>query len=296
MKSSLRALLPAALFAAVFSFAGAASVHAQENVRPAAPSADSPEPEKVVPEKDDGSGELDLSRFPGQVIDEVIVPVPSEIFSVLDKLGDPDWKSFVGKGKRPNFSERTDVALLLGSTVADGFVAVQAQDKQAVRDVGRDVLSLATTLGVRDDVLRHYQAIQDAADASDWDQVRQQLDATQVTVRAKMQQMQDGALAECVSVGGWLRGTEVVTAVIGKNWTRERAELLYQPDLADYFNDSLEEMMTKVSKGTKLKEIADGLARLKELMDGGGEIISARAVNEMHALSADLVRKITSKN
>ena len=247
----------------------------------------------VPPDK--GGGELDLSKFPGQVIDEVIVPVPSEIFTVLDKLGDPDWKAEVGVTAKPAFSERTDVALLLGATVADGFIAVQAEDKKSVQDVGKNVLSLAGSLGVKDDVIRHCQAIEDAANETKWDMVRQELDATQATVRDKMVQMQDGALAECISVGGWLRGTQVITAVIGKKFSAERAELLYQPDLAEYFNDALEEMLLKARNPGKLKEIANGLARLRELMDNGGGDINATAVAEMNALTAALVKKITTK-
>ncbi len=244
---------------------------------------------------DKGGGELDLTKFPGQVIDEVVVPVPSEIFSVLDKLGDPDWKAEVSASPKPAFRERTDVALLLGSTVADGFIAVQAEDKKAVEDVGRNVLSLSRSLGVEDDVVRHCQAIDDAASAAKWDVVRSELDATQTTVRSKMRQMQDGALAECISVGGWLRGTQVITAVIGKAFSAERAELLYQPDLAEYFNDALEEMLVKAKNPAKLKEIADGLARVRELMDNGGGDINAAAVKEMNAVTAALVKKITTK-
>ena len=279
------------------SAALAAALTVCAHAQPPQPAAPSPArvPAAPAPAADKGGGELDLTKFPGQVIDEVIVPVPSEIFSVLDKLGDPDWKAEVQTVKRENFSERTDVALLLGATVADGFIAVQAEDKESVRNVGREVLALATALGVRDDVLRHYQAIEDAANTAKWDQVRQELDATQTTVRARMKQLQDGALAECISVGGWLRGTEVITSVIGKNWAPERSELLYQPDLADYFNDALEEMLTKAAKAGKLKDIADGLTRLRELMDNGSETISERSVNEMHSISAGLVKKITTK-
>ena len=249
----------------------------------------------AAPVDNKGGGELDLTKFPGQVIDEVIVPVPSEIFTVLDKLGDPDWKAEVTTTPKPNFSERTDVALLLGATVADGFIAVQAEDKKSVTDVGRNVLSLAQALGVKDDVLRHCQAIDDAANATKWDVVRQELDATQATVRAKMNQMHDGALAECISVGGWLRGTQVITNVIGKTWTAERAELLYQPDLAEYFNDALEEMLVKAKNPAKLKVIADGLARVQELMDNGGGDITAAAVSEMNTVTTGLVKQITSK-
>ena len=249
--------------------------------------------DKVVPDK--GAGELDLTQFPGQVVDEVIVPVPSEIFSALDRLGDPDWKAQVARTARPLFTERTDVALLLGATVADGFIAVQAEDKKTVENVGRDVLTLATALGVREDVIKHCQAIDDAAKSAKWDVVRTELDATQATVKAKMESLRDGALAECISVGGWLRGTEVITAVIIKAFSKERAELLYQPDLADYFNDALEEMLTKAKSPAKLKIIADGLAQLRELMQSGDENLSEKSVNEMHRITVDLVKSITSK-
>ncbi|MEN9283086.1 MAG: hypothetical protein RLZZ179_579 [Verrucomicrobiota bacterium] len=247
------------------------------------------------PPVDKGGGELDLSQFPGQVVDEVIIPVPSEIFSVLDKLGDPDWKAQVSNGSRPNFSERTDVALLLGATVADGFIAVQAEDRKTVETIGKDVLSLSTALGIREDVLKHCQAIDDAAKASQWDQVRSELDATQNTVRAKMEALRDGALAECVSVGGWLRGTEVATDVIRRDYSGDRAEVLLQPDLADYFNDALEEMLTRARHADKLKAIADGVARLREIMQSGDDTLSEKAVREMHTITSTLVRSITTK-
>lgn len=249
--------------------------------------------DKVVPDK--GAGELDLSQFPGQVVDEVIVPVPSEIFSALDRLGDPDWKAQVNHGERPSFTERTDVALLLGATVADGFIAVQAEDKKTVENVGRDVLSLATALGIREDVLKHCQAIDEAAKAAKWDAVRTELDATQATVKERMEALRDGALAECVSVGGWLRGTEVITSVITTSFSKDRAELLYQPDLADYFNDALEDMLTKAKNPAKLKSIADGLAQLREIMQSGDENLSEKAVKQMHGITSGLVKSITSK-
>ncbi len=251
------------------------------------------EKEKVVPHK--GAGELDLTQFPGQVVDEVIVPVPSEVFSALDRLGDPDWKAQVTRNERPAFTDRTDVALLLGATVADGFIAVQAEDRKTVENVGRDVLALATALGLREDVLKHCQAIDDAAKGAKWEAVRTELDATQATVKDKMESLRDGALAECVSVGGWLRGTEVITSVISKAFSKDRAELLYQPDLADYFNDALEEMLTKSKNPAKLKSIADGLARLREIMQSGDENLSENSVNEMHRISAELVKSITTK-
>ncbi|MBP7948718.1 MAG: hypothetical protein KA004_03610 [Verrucomicrobiales bacterium] len=243
----------------------------------------------------EGAGELDLSTFPGQVIDDVVVPVPSEIFGVLDKLGDPDWKKEVNTDPRPNFVERADVALLLGAVVADGFIAVQAEDEKTVEKIGREVLDLAKALGVKDSVIEHCNAIQEAAKANEWDTVRRELDVTQKTVRDRMEKMKDGALAECISVGGWLRGTQVVTSIIGKNFSQDKAELLNQPDLTDYFRDNVEEAITRVKKPDKLKLISSGLAQIHEIMLKEGENIPQDSVAVIQRITSALVIRITTK-
>jgi hypothetical protein len=244
----------------------------------------------------EGSGELDLSKFPGQVMEDVIVPVPSEIFSVLEKLGDPDWKKEISTEVKAKFSERMDVALLLGTVVADGFLAVQAQDSKTVEAVGREVLDLAKALGVKDAVLPHCNAIQDAARANDWEKVRKELDATQRTVRQTMEKMKDNALAECVSVGGWLRGTQVVTSIINAGYTAEKAELLNQPELTDYFRDSMEEAITHLPQPEKLKLISSGLAQIHDLMIKGNGTMSQEAVATINRITSALVLRMTSKS
>ena len=41
--------------------------------------------------------QLDLGKLPSQakVIDRVVVPVPNEVFAVLDKLGKPRWAGLI---------------------------------------------------------------------------------------------------------------------------------------------------------------------------------------------------------
>lgn len=244
----------------------------------------------------EGAGELDLTKFPGQVVDDVIVPVPSEIFGVLDKLGDPDWKKEMNGDMRVAFTERSDIALLMGMVVAEGFVAVQAEDAKAVENVGRDVLNLAKGLGVEKSVIPHCNAIQEGATSKNWEQVRNELDATQRTVREQMEKMKDGALAECISVGGWLRGTQVVTNIVSKRFTPEQAELLNQPDLTEYFRDTMEEAITKLAKPEKLKLVSSGLAQIHDLMTKSGPNLSQESVETIQRITSELVNRITAKN
>ena len=76
-------------------------------------------------------------------VEDVVVPLPNEIFGALNKLGAVNWKEHVRSDKGPNFTERPRIALLLGAVIADGFIAVQAEDAPTVKDIGQRVLALA---------------------------------------------------------------------------------------------------------------------------------------------------------
>ena len=233
----------------------------------------------------------EAAGFPGEVIDEVIVPVPSEIFMVMDKLGKPDWKSELRNAKTPTFSNRIDVALLLGNVVAEGFVAVQAEDRASVERIGKDVLKLAESLGLKDTVLPHTNSILEASKNSHWEIVRVELDKTQKTVRDTMEERRDAELAQCVSLGGWLRGTEAVTDLITKNYTSDAAELLNQPDIIQHFQKELKKL---ARKNSKLKDMLEGLTTISGIIGAGDEPPSADGVKTINTTTAKLVKSITS--
>src|SRR6185436_20193361 len=115
---------------------------------------------------------IDVSKLPQQsrVIGDVVVPVPSEIFSVLDKLGKPPWAEVLRpmKNVAKPFGEQAQVALHLGTVIAEGFVAVEAEDADQVEKIGRSVLSLSDALGVSKAVKKRAQAIIDAGNKKEW--------------------------------------------------------------------------------------------------------------------------------
>src|SRR3954462_6382755 len=135
-------------------------------------------------------------------VEDVVVPLPNEIFGALNKLGAVNWKEHVRSDKGPNFTERPRIALLLGAVIADGFIAVQAEDAPAVKDIGQRVLALAKGIGVGNSITPHAKAIIEAADKRRWESVRQELDRTQNSVQQAMNEVQDQKLSELVSLGG----------------------------------------------------------------------------------------------
>src|SRR6266478_4886132 len=175
-------------------------------------------------------------------VENVVVPLPNEIFGALNKLGSVNWREYVRTEKSSNFTERPRIALLLGTVIADGFIAVQAEDAPAVKEIGQRVQALARGIGVERSITQHAKAIIEAADKRKWENVRQELDRTQNSVQTAMNEVHDEKLSQLVSLGGWLRGTEVLTAVVAKHFSVEGAELLHQPDLLIYFQNRLQGM------------------------------------------------------
>jgi len=50
-------------------------------------------------------------------MEDVVVPLPNEIFGALNKLGSVNWRAHVRDDKGPNFTERPRIALLLGTVM-----------------------------------------------------------------------------------------------------------------------------------------------------------------------------------
>jgi hypothetical protein len=249
----------------------------------------------AVAQGSSGAQKFDPASFPGFVMDEVVVPVPSEIFAVLDKLGTPNWRAEVRKLDTPKTSDRMELSLLFGTVIAEGFVAVQAEDKQAVEDIGREVINIATALGLKKAVNPHAQSILDAVEKSDWRGVRKELDMTQSTVRTEMERMRDNDLAQCVSLGGWLRGTASVTSVINKSYTSDGAELLNQPMLVEHFSKAVETMSDSAKNNRLVSAIAKGLTKIRQAMETPDGVISKEKVGVISKTSEDLLAEIQQK-
>ena len=241
-----------------------------------------------------GVQEFDPLSFPGQVVDDVVVPVPSEVFTVLNKLGEPNWRQELRDLKLPDTTDRTRLSLLFGYTVAEGFVAVQAEDKESVKDIGREVIDLAKALGLSKSVLPHAQAILDAADQDDWKAIHKEFDLTQKTVRTTMEQMRDGDLAQCVSVGGWLRGTASVTSVVSKAFSADRAELLNQPMLVEHFLSVLSNTPASTKNHPITSKILAGLRVVLTEMEGAVDGFSEESVRTIGSTCDQLLKDITS--
>lgn len=245
--------------------------------------------------------QLDLEKLPSQakVIDRVVVPVPNEIFAVLDKLGKPRWAGLIHRdaSKAKPAGDAPQIAMMLGVIIAEGFIAVEAEDTEEVKDLGRAILTFSNAIGVRKAVVRRANSVIEFADKKSWNRVRSELDGALSDVREAMIELDSEPLAQLVSLGGWLRGNEVLAEVVSMDFSRAGAELLYQPGLIEHFQQSIDGMKARVRENRIVVKVRRGLTEIRPLIgQEDGSRISSKTVKDIASISGGLVKAISSKS
>lgn len=226
-------------------------------------------------------------------ISEVVVPIPSEVFGSLDKFSNANWRlvQLDGLARAKPHGDQTQIALLLGVVIGEGFIAVEAHDAAEVKEVGSAVLTLARGLGVQPTVMRRSQSIVELADKNDWSAVRKEWDAVLPEVQEGMKQLQSEQLSQLVSLGGWLRGTTALTALILQRYTAEDAELLRQPALLDRF----ETQLGKMQRTATVSRMQEGVRKMQALVADAAQPISEKSVRDLAILCDELLALIQAK-
>ncbi|MDA7921981.1 hypothetical protein N9B73_09515 [Verrucomicrobiales bacterium] len=240
-----------------------------------------------------GPERINLSDPNLVVVDDSVIPIPLEIFASLDKLGAQNWASQVGKRDIVLDTNRSRTAMLFGLIVSDGFIAVQAEDKEGVKRMGREVLRLASTLGIGSSVEGHANSIITHAGHGEWDVVRKELDRTRQTAVNQMKEMRDEDLVDLVSLGGWLGGTQALAAVLRENYTTEGSDLLNQIDLVKQLKTDFNSLPKRARRGELFSQVEKTLTHLESLMisDSSGAISEGKVI-EISLSTRNLVNAI----
>jgi len=199
-------------------------------------------------------------------VDSITVPTPGELFSAIDKIGKPNWQGQYRKPIETSYSSRPQIALNLGGLIADGYIAVEAEDSQQVKNIGKDIETMAKGLGVSQNILSRGSSITEFAENNEWSALKEELEATQNEVKLAMDEQHDNDLVVLVSLGGWIRGTEVVSSWIVKNYTPENAKILRQPALIAFLRGKIQSLSGKIQEDPLVGKVSRELALLQSLV------------------------------
>jgi hypothetical protein len=228
--------------------------------------------------------------------DGLSIPMPGEFMASLNKLGKIDWASKFRVPIGTSYTSRPQMALNLGGLIADGYIAIEAEDSMQVKNIGRDVLTLAKALGVSKDVLERSSSIAAFAEKNQWDQLKEELEATQNEVKESMAEAKDQDLVTLVTVGGWLRGMEVVSGQIAAHYTELGGKLLRQPGVVQFLNEHLERLPDKTKDDASVRTVRKKMADIEKLVAFPlDKAPTLEQVKDLNKLAADTLKDITKK-
>ena len=228
--------------------------------------------------------------------DTLTIPTPGELFAALDKPGKPNWQSQYRAPVPATYRNRAQIALNLGGLIADGFIAVEAQDPQQVKNIGTDIVKLAKALGVSDNVLSRGNSINEFAENSEWDTLQEELEATQNEVKTSMQSHRDQDLVILVSLGGWIRGTQVVSAAVMEIYDERSARVLRQPAVVNFIQSRMSEISADLHAEPLVKDVNEQLGNIQKLVTfPGGKAPTIDEVRKLNEAVSKLMLEIQTK-
>ncbi len=222
-------------------------------------------------------------------VNRYTIPRIDRLLEQLDKLRplpfDQLWRPLPNSGPKP----RELKGLVFGGLIADGFLIVAARKQSTVDEFGRVLLREARGLGVAKQVTRHSASLSELGKAGKWDAVRDELSATQKDVEAAMIALRDAKLAALISLGGWLRGLEISSAALEQNFSPQRAKVLQQAELVQYFIEELDTLPPQVAHTAVFDRLRDGVKTIGSIIGNDEAVpLDSAKVEKLHAKARDL--------
>ncbi len=239
-----------------------------------------------------GEEQIRGAEFLGQLS----IPNTAELFAAFGKIAKPDWTLFFRRQSPASITSRPLIALNLGTLIADGFLAAEAQDRQQVKNVSREIKLLAKSIGLEQEYMARSNSIADFADSRNWDALDEELEAVQSELTLAMGSQRDNELATLMSLGCWLRSIEIASAYLAANYTAAGAEILRQPGVGEFFAARVEALPAKVKALPAVAELQQRLPALGLALSRPAEVpASSKSIAVLHTLTTAMVQIITTE-
>jgi hypothetical protein len=215
-------------------------------------------------------------------------PSVAEIFQQLDDLKPLPFEELKRDFPQAAHASREQMGMVFGSLVADGFLIVEARKQNLVEELGRVLLRQARSLGVGDRVMRHSASLTELGKKGDWVAVRRELISTQQDVEQAMTELRDQKMAHLISLGGWLRGLEICAGAVESNYTPDRAAVLWQRDLINYFAEEIKTLPPTVAHKPIFEKVRAGVGEIRDVLNKAPEAPALEQVKLLHAKAREL--------
>jgi hypothetical protein len=211
-------------------------------------------------------------------------PSIATIFNQLDELKPVPFDKLWRPLPASSVASREQKAMIFGVLIADGFLVVTAERRNLIEELGRALIREAKGLGVAERVMKHSASLTELGRRGDWMAVRKELITTQADVEQALIDLRDQKIAHMISLGGWLRGLEMSAVAVDTKFSAERAQILVQEDLLDYFEEELRTLPPAVSNDPIFVKIRTVFRGIDDIFKKSGKGKSGLQPNEVKAI------------
>ena len=203
---------------------------------------------------------------------EYVIPPAADIFGRLGKVSKAQWQKVAAQiakedlqGGTGKSASKAAKAISLGVRVADAFIAVQAEDEQLLRKLADVIEKLGADLNVSAPIQTRGKEARRLVEEKKWVQAGTMLANMRGEVINELQKGNDKDSVVLASLGGWLRGLDVVSATLAEQYDAEATKVLRDPALIKYLKLQVEGLSAEAKAQPFVKgflEKADEIQRL----------------------------------
>jgi len=112
-----------------------------------------------------------------------------------------------------------------------------------------------------------------------------------------MQSHRDQDLVILVSLGGWIRGTQVVSGVVAKNYDQRLDQILRQPELLRFIRSKISQISPDLQNDPLVKGVNNQLGTIEQsVAKPFGQALSAPEVSQLNDRVNQVMKEIQKKD
>ena len=194
-----------------------------------------------------------------------------------------------------DFPDQTDAALALGVKIADGIVAIRAQDVEKLNRSADQLEALGKNLGATDEDLKRARQVRDLANRGEWLSVYLELGFLQADIMKKLNTPENRNDRTLVIASGWLQGARYATSLIIANYTPDLSNILREPVLAAELSKQLAALPASMQNSDKVRQLREAVDQAAKIVDVSLTApIEKDKVEQLKSLSDAAVQAITT--
>ncbi len=199
-------------------------------------------------------------------VNEYTAPLIASVFGDLDAFHPVQLAAQRRSPPHRAFPDRAQLALNLGETIGEGFLAASTRDQASVEQVARALIKQSEALAVSGPLKKRGKSLIELALRGSWTELRAELTAAQSEVEATLLELRDEEVSHLIGLGGWLRGLEITSRLSADDYTEARARELDRIGLVDYYYDRVQTLTPSLREKTLFRQIDARLGELRRIL------------------------------